>query len=493
MRGGTERIRAGRSAGAGAPLLRPGPRVVLLAAGLLLAGGCRGVPRSLPLAAVVPPGTEDFALDPLPVPDRARLRDRVMRVGRVAVVGVRPGEPAAAVLAEVFPDRVAPGAADTVVRVLPAPGEPESFRLRVGAGTILLAGADEAGRRWAAETLRQLRVRARGAWWIREGEIRDRPGFPLRGGKRPLLFEARYRANLSYEKGLDDPRFLAAGRTRFVPVLSPGGELDATEEGVARAERFFRRWHARGARRFAIEFDDVPFGLTPETRDRFGGYPRAIAHYLRECRTRLRRIDPGAVLYWLPQTYWSHHPLLPRFARDVGREGGLPPDLGLVLTGPEVVSRRIRAEDLERVRRAFGLTRKVLLYDNRGREGDHGPLRGRGAALPRVVEGIVGERGEVLNRITRLDYAWNPRAYDPDRSLLLACREIVGPAAAPALAELADGAGRLPALRAHHLYREVRRRAAPPPRAPVSVDRYLPRVWASLARKVDIDSASQDH
>lgn len=428
---------------------------------LLLAPACRAAPERLSISKAVPPGTEHFALEVIPTPKEADLEDYLIPAdptGAVGIVGL---------------------------------DQAESFLLEVGyeAGrpAIFIVAADEAGRRWAISALRQLTVVRDGRTWVRAGSIRDRPGLPYRGSKRPLPWERAYRANFSHQNRTDD-------RPHFVAVLSPGGVLDATEEGVARATRFFAEGRATGTRLFAIEFDDVGFGLTDETRERFGSYPAAIVHYLRECREALREIHPDAVLYWLPQTYWTRDPRLTTFARDIGIAGGLPEDLGLVLTGPEVISEEIPAEEIARARRAFGLTqRKALIYDNKGREGDHGPLRGRGPDLLEEADAVFGERGEVLNRITRLDYAWNPRAYDPERSHLLACREVVGAAAAPYLHRLILEWPDLSPLARFGLYLEARRKLAPPPHAPVDAGAYLERVWRDLGKPANVDTRSQAH
>jgi hypothetical protein len=462
-------------------LTRAAARILLL----LPLAACAVRPEVLPLEAVVPDGTATFALEVIPRPVEAELEDSVARIGSWEVTGGREGEPALDALGDLARRGSGGGAVCRVALSGLPGGTPEEYSLsvrRAGDGVrVDLAGADPAGRHWAAQSLRQLVFEADGALWIRLGRIRDRPGFPLRGSKRPLPFEAAYRANLDYEAR--SPAGRPGGpREHVVAVLSPGGELDATEGGIAAAERFFREWHARGAKRFAIEFDDVRFGMTPATRDRFGWYPNAIGHYLRACRARLREVDPDAVLYWLPQTYFSRHPLFRDLARDVGRSGGLPPGLGLVLTGPEVVSAGITAEEMRRALADFGLAGPLLLYDNRGREEDHGPLLGRDPGLVEVAEAVFGERGEVLNRITRLDYAWNPGAYEPARSHLLACREIVGPAAARPLSRLVLGSEGLTALEALHLYRAVARALAPSSRRPADPGVLLPRIWQELGK-----------
>jgi hypothetical protein len=94
------------------------------------------------------------------------------------------------------------------------------------------------------------------------------------------------------------------------------------------------------------------------------------------------------------------------------------------------------------MRRLFGLTRTpALVYDNRGRDRDFTALKGREPALAGEVSGVFGERGTRVNRITRLDWNWNPGAYRHDRALLLAVREMAGPSAYAATLDLVRALG----------------------------------------------------
>ena len=147
------------------------------------------------------------------------------------------------------------------------------------------------------------------------------------------------------------------------------------------------------------------------------------------------------------------------------------------------------AADIARARRRLGLTEtKAVIYDNLGREGDHGPLRGRGADLPAEVDGVFGERGEVLNRITRLDYSWNPNAYDPERSHLLACREVVGAAAAPYLSRLILEADELTPEQAIELLERCRALIDDRRDGPVSAETVVSRIRKSLKIDPPLDS-----
>lgn len=311
----------------------------------------------------------------------------------------------------------------------------ESYVLQIGwhgdRTLVVLAASDEAGARWGEEALEQLTLRRPGApTLVRDCLVVDAPGFPLRGSKRPQAWEEAYRANFAWGAREDD----GFARREVVPFYAPGSPLDATAKGVERALAALGPWQARGARRFAVKFDDVGFGLTPRSQLAFGSYARAVVVYLGAIRAALRSVDPAATLYYLPQTYWWNDPRMAAFSTALRGAGGLPHGTGLVLTGPEIISATIDAAGLDAACSAFGATRvKALVYDNLGREGDWGPLTGRDPALVDVADAVFGERGTPVNRLTRLDWSWNPQGYDPERSWRRALLELAGPVAYPAL------------------------------------------------------------
>jgi hypothetical protein len=294
-----------------------------------------------------------------------------------------------------------------------------------GHAVVLKAARDDAGRRWADQALAQVSIESKRGKFVRACRVLDMPVFSLRGSKHPQAWETKYRANFAW--GADDA---AATRDRtMVAVYEPGIPLDATGEGVARALEFFRPWQDRGVQRFAVKFDDEGFALTPESEFRMGSFPSALVLYMRLVRQGLRRRDADAKLYVLPQTYWWNDPRYAAFSTAVRTAGGLAEDVGLVVTGPEVISKEIDARGLAAAQRAFGLTEtKSLIYDNLGRERDWGPLTGREAGLARYADGVFGERGTPVNRLTRLDWLWNPAGYDPERSWRRAVLELAGPA-----------------------------------------------------------------
>jgi len=339
----------------------------------------------------------------------------------------------------------------------------EGYVLQVGwvdgRTLILLAGADAAGSAWAEEALAQLSwsgLDGSDAQYVRDCLLIDAPGFPLRGNKRPRAWETAYRANFAW-----GAREGANHQAReLVPFFAPGSPLDATRDGLRAALAYFGPWQRRGVRRFAIKFDDVGFALTPASQLAFGAYPRAVSTYMRAVSGALRSVDPEAILYYLPQTYWWDDRRLATFSAALRMSGGLERDVGMVFTGPDVVSETIDAPGLVTARAAFGATQtRALIYDNLGREGDWGPLTGRDSQLVEVADGVFGERGTPVNRLTRLDWSWNPTGYDPERSWRRSILELAGPAGYVALRDACqafrDGVSRSVAERAIAEYESV--------------------------------------
>jgi len=242
---------------------------------------------------------------------------------------------------------------------------PEGFVLatsrEAGRTVVVTAARDPAGRAWADRALAQVTHTTEGRDFVRACRILDAPVFPLRGSKRPQAWERRYRANFGWEvrDGWDFSGIETSVST------SPGSPFDATPEALEGVLDAWRAAHARGTRRFCVEFDDVEFGLTPAAREMHGEYTTALRWFMTSLREALRGIDPDAVLYYLPQTYWWADPALPPFTEALRASGGLPRDVGLVMTGPEIISETIDEIGLAAARLQFGLVETpALIYDN---------------------------------------------------------------------------------------------------------------------------------
>jgi hyaluronoglucosaminidase len=170
-----------------------------------------------------------------------------------------------------------------------------------------------------------------------------------------------------------------------------------------------------GVKWFSIAMDDV------------GGGDQGKAHALfcNRFLARLRQTDPGAQLIFCPAPYATsmikgNESYLPELAKELHR------DVYLFWTGPEVVSATITREDADQYRKLCG--HRLILWDNYpvndGYPTMHlGPITGRDPALTEVVDGYISNPLYAQSRVNRIplytmaDFAYNPRGYDPNRSI----------------------------------------------------------------------------
>ena len=196
--------------------------------------------------------------------------------------------------------------------------------------------------------------------------------------------------------------------------LNPANETDIDE--------FYQNYawaQSQGVHWFSVSLDDVGWG-DPAA----GG--AAHAKLVNTVFTRLRAQDPQAQLIVCPGPYWGdgtepgHRAYLEVLARDMDA------DVYVFWTGDGVVGPRIR--------RATALTYKNLvkhrlfLWDNYPVNDasptlNLGPVSGRDADLCEIIDGYMSNPMATQNQINRLplatcaDYAYNPWAYDPQRSI----------------------------------------------------------------------------
>ena len=328
---------------------------------------------------------------------------------------------------------------------------PDAYILLSAAGkadspnVVMLGGNSPASDFWALCTLRQMIFSKGGVSYIREGQIADFPRFRLRGNKRPRQWEWRYKANYGWffeakpkaGKSFRADYFRPHGAWVYYgnPLQAADEEMDKLISGydeVAVGKKKPRRrtgaaeYYRAGCREFVLKFDDSGSKMSPATVDRFGagGFFKALHHFLTGMHKRIKRIDPGNRIYFMPRPYYANSFELASYAKALGACGPLPEDMGLSVCGPEVISRKISTGCLKEFRVLFGLKNKAQIYDNHGRGGDYFACRDRSADLWKEVDCLFPERGTPVTRITVYDYLWNPRAYDPKRSLLLAVREL---------------------------------------------------------------------
>ncbi len=205
-------------------------------------------------------------------------------------------------------------------------------------------------------------------------------------------------------------------------LLSQRVVNDDNPESVNQLYQHYAWMQGLGVRWFNISLDDSHQGINPTTQ----------AKVVNEILRRLRAKDTGAQMIFCPTFYWGDgtatnqmnwgHDQQP-YLETLGRE--LHQDVYLFWTGEEVVGRITRAA-AEKFRRISG--HRLFLWDNYPVNDDAptmhlAPVFDRAADLGEVVDGYMSNPHRKQNEINRLplatcaDYAYNPLAYDPARSI----------------------------------------------------------------------------
>jgi hyaluronoglucosaminidase len=193
------------------------------------------------------------------------------------------------------------------------------------------------------------------------------------------------------------------------------------------------RFYDVGVHTFAVLFDDIPSRLTHlhDRRIFAGSLAAAEGAWLAEIQAR----QPSTwqkVEWWICPSYYSEDPLLERmfgrfesdFLENLAEP--LPRDIACFWTGPAVVSREITFEHTEHI--AERVRHPLLLWDNypvndlsMSDELHIAPLNHRDSRLPEVVYGYLNNpllqaELSLVPLATCLEYAADPRAYDPEKS-----------------------------------------------------------------------------
>lgn len=170
-----------------------------------------------------------------------------------------------------------------------------------------------------------------------------------------------------------------------------------------------------GVKWFNISLDDITQGIDA------AGQAKVVNEILR----RLRAKDPGAQMIFCPTYYWAdgtekeQKPYLEILARELDKE------VYLFWTGNAVVG-PITRQAADTFRRISG--HRLFLWDNYpvndARPTMHlGPVINRDPDLCEVIDGYMSNPMCSQNEINRIpmltcaDYAWNPWAYEPGRSI----------------------------------------------------------------------------
>ncbi len=206
------------------------------------------------------------------------------------------------------------------------------------------------------------------------------------------------------------------------PQLAPARPFDAgSAEDVAVFYEHFGWAQSQHVQWFSLCFGAAGWGSSGPTAG--GAIHAALVNQVFQ---RLRTVDDGAQLIFYPAASWGdgsnpeHRAYLEALAQQ------MDPEVYVFWNGDGVVTARMTRVAAESYRSV--VKHRLFLWDNYpvndGNPTLHlGPLRGRAPDLCEVINGYMSNSmctQSQINRIplaTRADYAYNPRAYDPARSI----------------------------------------------------------------------------
>lgn len=202
------------------------------------------------------------------------------------------------------------------------------------------------------------------------------------------------------------------------PQLHSPRPLDPrSEEDFEKLWPHFAWAQGLGVKWFCVSLDDIS-GVPIDGAQHAGLVNKLLG--------RLRAKDRQAQLILCPTWYWGdghnrkHRPYLEALGRELHK------DVYLFWTGDGVVTPRITRRCAQRYKSI--VQHRLILWDNYPVNDNHptmhlGPVTGRDADLCEVADGYMSNplcTQSEINRIPLLtcaDYAWNPKAYDPARSI----------------------------------------------------------------------------
>jgi len=183
---------------------------------------------------------------------------------------------------------------------------------------------------------------------------------------------------------------------RFIYALSPGLDIRYSDPAeAARLKERFEQMLGLGCQDFALLFDDIPDRMTEEDRRRWGSFAAAQCQAANALCAWTRQRAPNARFLFCPTPYCGR-----MRERKLGGEGYLPrvgrelsPEIDVLWTGPEIISREITAAHARELREV--LNRKPLIWDNLhandydGRRFYCGPYSGRAPELLSEASGLL--------------------------------------------------------------------------------------------------------
>jgi protein O-GlcNAcase/histone acetyltransferase len=183
---------------------------------------------------------------------------------------------------------------------------------------------------------------------------------------------------------------------RFIYALSPGLDIRYSDEAdLVQLKKRFEQMLGLGCQHFALLFDDIPDRMAAEDLKSLGSFASAQSQLANALFRWTRERSPDARFLFCPTPYCGR--MAERklggdgYLSTIGRE--LFPEIDVLWTGPEIISREITVAHVRELREV--LRRKPLIWDNLhandydGRRFYCGPYAGRPPELRSEVSGLL--------------------------------------------------------------------------------------------------------
>jgi protein O-GlcNAcase/histone acetyltransferase len=225
-------------------------------------------------------------------------------------------------------------------------------------------------------------------------------------------------------------RLMTASRERglrFVYGLSPGLDIRYGREAeLTRLHERFEQMIALGCDDFALLFDDIPDAMDASDLERWGSLASAQCHAANALFAWMRERRPSARFMFCPTAYCGRMAAAKlggdAYLETVGRE--LLPEIDVLWTGPEIVSREITVAHVQTMQAV--LCRRPIIWDNLhandydGRRFFCGPYSGRQPELIGEISGLLSNPNtefplnyvplRTLARFVAGSDSWEPRS-----------------------------------------------------------------------------------
>jgi len=338
----------------------------------------------------------------------------------------------------------------------PRPDHPEGYVLlvqREGDAVVAhVAGNTVKGAQHGLQSLRQLLMEWRGDVIVRSAEIEDWPAIPYRLVKRTgwwLDQAVRYKMNGGttpiWHNNIKRPdRFPEWARKQaeqasqrglyLLGMVEMGYIAHGAPEAVERNVELFRVAYEQGYTHLAMMNDDKPTLADPAARQRFGDYYTTQMHYAQRILAGLREAGYEQRLGFMPNHYYGQG-VARAWLDAIG--GSLPSGLALFWAGTNTPGETLTVDHLRHVKQQVG-PEHLWFYTNwpqaarpQGMRAWNPPRQrafGEGDLVELVTVSVDTRRRRFpTSFISMADRLWNPAAFDPDRSLRRATKEVVGP------------------------------------------------------------------